>query len=68
MKLAESYFSDITFYHNLAMLYEQKNDIREAKKLLIKATYMKKENEKITFSLICFLWRIGEKKKLVIKQ
>lgn len=61
MKLAEPYYSDITFYHNLAMLYEEKNKLDKAEKLLKQAAYMTKKNERITYSLICYLLRIGKK-------
>lgn len=60
MEQADHYFSDIAFLHNLAVLYEQKGRINEAKEKYEIAINMSRNNAKIGYAYIQFLQRIGD--------
>lgn len=63
MEKASYHFSDISFLHNWAMLYEQKGMIDKAKEKLNLAVNMSPDNIDIRFAQIQFLQRIGEIKE-----
>lgn len=60
MHQAESFFSDILFLHNLAMVYEEEGNVSEAKKKLSIASNMSPNNIQILIAQMQFLRRIGE--------
>lgn len=63
MHQAESYFSDIAFLHNIAMIYEEEGDISTAKDKFNIVLNMSPNNTRILIAYIQFLQRIGEERE-----
>lgn len=60
MEQADNFFADISFLHNLAILYEQTGEIDKAKRKFEIAVNMSPNNVDIRYAQIQFLLRIGD--------
>ena len=63
MHQGERYFCDISFLHNLAMVYEDEGKLNEANRVLELGIHMSPKNIKMRFAQVLFYQRIGKTEK-----
>lgn len=63
MHQAERYFYDVSFLHNLSLVYEDEGKLDKANSILESAIHMSPKNTKIRFAQVLFYQRTGKTEK-----
>lgn len=63
MHQAERYFYDVSFLHNLSLVYEDEGKLDKANSILESAIHMSPKNTRIRFAQVLFYQRTGKTEK-----